>query len=846
MYNHKVREPELIDELSKRILGSLIKKYRPKWKKELQQRWGSNEVALANIYEGMQIKNEDGEHFWTLLFKALRAEHGDWRQASCDQIIVALKMESIEWGIIAEIETGHFFNEHILWHALPGELAIRPGFRVLELVFELLDKTYPYQQSLQPTDDGSDPPGYRDHFPLLMNLEDEWKQQIAAFDNDPHIARLRTELEATDDEDEKDITQHEIDLLVEFTQEEKKRLQDLLKLKREQLEVGVKKSRDEVAKLTEEFFHPKLIVLLLVHPLHGAGVLRAILERAEMGGLDLDKVWEEGDKQNEHLINMADVEWGHKEANFTRSGFEKAVFDKLEGREEEMKTVLRRYGLYQAKVRDEIKLFSRETAPVRSNESTHRLRDFWEYFPGVFDLLHSRAARAMSNTRPAEAAHGFQKKSWDNQRTFVRNDSQLHYYMKVVYIQRAWRRHLVLKSMKKSEVEDKAEYRAAPKHNNTKTLNEKAGEQTFELAERYHDWALIDRFPQSFRDENTIKRNNKKGMKFKNNDYAARRLRHSRDTQAKRTRHRLYAAPSDWEYNELARSQQPEHDRLWAGQDKTEKFNKSMVLLTKKCWEGVPQNMFMQELERVLPNFYEHVMKLDQSKQNRKHLLRSAKKGNADDKPTNCLVSYVGLVKQIVKGRAANKEIIQLARELLPLDRCQVLNTASKEDVVAELVKVDESEHLASVESNVEDRMDSMRDVIRENGCIYNNLDRFILPKKSFPKYTISYQHPEEGEEVGQETEYLAEDEANDDEVDGPPPAEDENANEVDDDDALYADVENAAELMAMGLPTSWMGVWALDDEEDEDEDQDDANEDQMNIDDDNDDEEEEEDGMVE
>lgn len=122
----------------------------------------------------------------------------------------------------------------------------------------------------------------------------------------------------------------------------------------------------------------------------------------------------------------------------------------------------------------------------------------------------------------------------------------------------------------------------------------------------------------------------------------------------------------------------------------------------------------------------------------------------------------------------------------------------------------------------------------------------FILPKKSFPKYTISYQHPEEGEEVGQETEYLAEDEANDDEVDGPPPAEDENANEVDDDDALYADVENAAELMAMGLPTSWMGIWALDDEEDEDEDQDDANEDQMNIDDDNDDEEEEEDGMVE
>ena len=162
--------------------------------------------------------------------------------------------------------------------------------------------------------------------------------------------------------------------------------------------------------------------------------------------------------------------------------------------------------------------------------------------------------------------------------------------MKVVYIQRAWRRHLVLKSMKKSEVEDKAEYRAAPKHNNTKTLNEEAGKQTFELAERYHDWSLTDRFPQSFRDENTIKKNNKKGMKFKNTDYAARRLRHSRDKQAKRTRHRLYEAPNDWEYNQLARSQQPEHDRLWAGQDKTEKFKKSMVLLTKKCWESVPQN----------------------------------------------------------------------------------------------------------------------------------------------------------------------------------------------------------------------------------------------------------------
>ena len=81
-----------------------------------------------------------------------------------------------------------------------------------------------------------------------------------------------------------------------------------------------------------------------------------------------------------------------------------------------------------------------------------------------------------------------------------------------------------------------------------------------------------------------------------------------------------------------------EHDRLWADDPKREMARRAGKILTKGWWETVPEEMFMDELERVLPNFYSHVTLMAASKQNREYILRTSKGNEKGDKPTNCLV----------------------------------------------------------------------------------------------------------------------------------------------------------------------------------------------------------------
>ena len=72
--------------------------------------------------------------------------------------------------------------------------------------------------------------------------------------------------------------------------------------------------------------------------------MRAILETCWNGGLDLDTVFEY-DAPNSHLIDP-DLMWGFLEDEH-KTEFERSLFEKLVGKEEEMVKYFRWYGFMQ-------------------------------------------------------------------------------------------------------------------------------------------------------------------------------------------------------------------------------------------------------------------------------------------------------------------------------------------------------------------------------------------------------------------------------------------------------------------------------------------------------------------
>jgi len=366
--------------LAAKILGDKAKECMPHPMRELNTRWGSNCKACKNLLQGMYITNLDGDCFWVLLYKELASYYNDWRTGRLDALVTMFMMPELQVNCALEYEAGQFFEAHHAWHAMPGELTDRPGFRTLELPCELLDHAFPWWSGAL-----ADP---ESRFPETFKLFKSFEDQAAAMDSD----------------------------------EDRKHLLDIVEMKKEQLEAGIKAGFDEMAKMQEDMFLPPLVFLLITHPRHGAGALRAILHTCQNGGLDLDTVYAY-DEPNTHLIDNQ-LTWSFRDPS-ARSEFEKGLYKKLEGKEEECIHFLRQFGLMQCKCRNEMKMITHERGTPRDVDSTTRLMDFASVHEQTFDALWSVFAYSMSATRIIEAAHGFQRESWDGQCSFLRNNAQL-------------------------------------------------------------------------------------------------------------------------------------------------------------------------------------------------------------------------------------------------------------------------------------------------------------------------------------------------------------------------------------------------------------------------------------
>ena len=232
------RDRDVFMSIAREILGD-IKDWLPKPLKEKDTRWLTNGRSGASILVGYHIVDENGTCFWILLARRLRyiySKRSDWKIERLDLFIKWMMMPEMIAGLWLEAEAVEYFESHYAFHAMPGELCERPGFRALELFFEIVDHAFPWWQKA---------------------LEDPKSR----------FPNLYAHLETMDDE-AKDVKQH-------------------------QIMHGIEEAYDELAKLYNDFFAPPWIFTGFTYPDRGAIILRVVLDTMSTQGFDLDGVYDD-------------------------------------------------------------------------------------------------------------------------------------------------------------------------------------------------------------------------------------------------------------------------------------------------------------------------------------------------------------------------------------------------------------------------------------------------------------------------------------------------------------------------------------------------------------------------
>ena len=154
-------------------------------------------------------------------------KQSDWKIERLDLFIKWMMMPEMIAGLWLEAEAVEYFESHYYaFHAIPGELCERPGFRELELFFEIVDHAFPWWQKA---------------------LEDPKSR----------FPNLYAHLETLDDE----------------------------AVKQQQIKHGIKKAYGELAKLCDDFLAPPWIFTGFTCPDRGAIILRVVLDIMSTQGL---------------------------------------------------------------------------------------------------------------------------------------------------------------------------------------------------------------------------------------------------------------------------------------------------------------------------------------------------------------------------------------------------------------------------------------------------------------------------------------------------------------------------------------------------------------------------------
>jgi hypothetical protein len=287
-------------------------------------------------------------------------EHSDsWVKRASMEVVTMLLMPEIIVAIHFEAEVGEYFEVTSRWHCMPGALYTRPGFRV----FEIHDLYFGFMAPW---------------WELAIRYPEQQFQKTfnyLATANIPESTR---------------------------------------KLKEEQLKAGIAAGHAELVKMSRLLLSAPMIFVVLVNPIRGPSLLRAILAIVNANNYDIGEGWGE----YEYAPPRAD----------NRPEEEAVFYDLLVGNGESVTHWIQQLGLMLPCVRDDLQRLSKETPGCREHGG---ILEFKVTYPVIFAALEASFGLMPSNSRIAEQAHGGMRDglidgvsllSTDMMRTYIMND----------------------------------------------------------------------------------------------------------------------------------------------------------------------------------------------------------------------------------------------------------------------------------------------------------------------------------------------------------------------------------------------------------------------------------------
>eukprot|EP00978_Attheya_sp_CCMP212_P020213 scaffold57562_cov32-Attheya_sp.AAC.1 len=109
-----------------------------------QQRWMVVQRMCQWIIDAMSIVTANGEPAMVAWAHAMVDYHDGYQKQASKDVLVMLLMPDIVAALMFEADLGNYFEVTMKWHASPGELSTRPGFRVMELFQLYFDFMVPF------------------------------------------------------------------------------------------------------------------------------------------------------------------------------------------------------------------------------------------------------------------------------------------------------------------------------------------------------------------------------------------------------------------------------------------------------------------------------------------------------------------------------------------------------------------------------------------------------------------------------------------------------------------------------------------------------------------------------
>ncbi|KAL7526386.1 hypothetical protein ACHAXR_001468, partial [Thalassiosira sp. AJA248-18] len=464
-------------------------------------------------------------------------------------------MPEIIIGLQFEAELVDYFEVTYAWHAYPGEMSTRPGFRTLELHHLLFEHILPFWEGAK-----KDPKG---RFPLTYALVDA------------------------------------------MTNEEKK----VKKL--DQLNLGINAGYNEIGKLYQTLLKAPMIYLATLDPANGPSIFRAILAVVELeskGIIDSAHTqYDDGQEYNTIVdTDPFDSEWGEfKYEGEDRPEEEQIWYDWLLPNRASLVHWYQQLGLCRKVVLHDLKKLSREGQDEpqhRKSESSTKLHDFFVQYPVLFTAYRAVFALLPSASRIVESAHGIIRYSYNPQVPQQFLNDTMRYKMGIGHDMNESRRKRVRKEMAEKDMEGGAptRKRRKVKHHDRNMTVHMSGLQIMKLLKRYSA-TVLDVLPPLIKSKTKIKTINE--ALSRRIEASLKRKKEDLAEEVREMRKNTRVEKSSEEFHDIAESTLTEHDAAWSLRGERDEMVIIREILTKRWWSSVPVDSFHDELVRVIPTF---------------------------------------------------------------------------------------------------------------------------------------------------------------------------------------------------------------------------------------------------